>query len=155
MPSHTDIIRSPYSVQQLFDLVKDVEHYPEFLPWCRAARVLKHEAHGFQAELVICFKQLCERYTSRVLPQPQPSVHESATIRVELVSGPFDHLDNYWEFLPMANGGTEIRFKVDFAFRSRILNTLIGGLFSRAVEKLAHAFTERADALYGKLTPNA
>ena len=142
MPHHTDRHILPYTPQQLFDLVADVERYPEFLPWCRAARILSREPDGFLAELVINFKGFTESYVSRV------TLNSPDAIDVVLVRGPFAHLENRWRFTPLEAGGTEIEFFLDFKFRSRLLETLIGGMFEKASRKMTSAFRARADALY-------
>lgn len=137
----------PYTPAQLFALVADIEKYPEFLPWCRAARVLTREADSFLGELLISFAHFSERYTSRVTPTP-PQAGREGRIEVVLVSGPFRHLNNHWRFVPHGDG-CEIQLDLDFAFKSKLLDTLMGGMFSRACEKMVAAFTTRAEALYG------
>lgn len=151
MPTHSEVRHSPYTPRQLHDLVVDIEHYPEFLPWCRAARVTRRLDNHFVGELIISFSHMTERYASKVTPKP-PVGDSEGSIEVELVSGPFHHLFNHWRFVPAANGGTDIHFAVDFQFKSKILDTLIGGLFTRAVEKMGAAFIARADVLYGSHT---
>lgn len=145
MPSHSEIRPSPYSPQQLFDMVIDIERYPQFLPWCRAARIVDRAEHSFLGELIISFKHITESYTSRVTPQRgnAPEIH------VEMVRGPFKHLSNHWRFEPRADGGTDIHFHIDFQFKVKLLESIIGGLFHRAAEKMVQAFSERADRLYG------
>lgn len=143
MPTHHDTHLSPYTPEQLFALVADVEKYPEFLPWCKAARITERGDGYFLADLIISFKHVTEQYTSRVELTPP------GRIMVTMVKGPFHHLDNEWCFTPCENG-TEIAFSLDFAFKNRLLDTLIGGLFSRATEKMSDAFLTRADTLYGK-----
>ncbi len=145
MPRHSEVRISPYSPEQLYALVIDVERYPEFIPWCRAARITRREENCFFGELVISFKHITERYTSKVIGEPGGPEPQ---INVTLVSGPFEYLTNHWLFRKTAEG-TEINFMLDFKFRSRILETLIGGLFSRASEKMTAAFMTRAEALYG------
>lgn len=139
---------SPYTPQQLMELVADVRRYPEFLPWCKLARVTSRNEHSFLAELVISFKGLTERYTSLVTLHPQGPV---PAIDVRMVSGPFEHLSNRWEFhpLPGEDSGTEIDFHLDFRFKSKVLEKMLGGVFLRAQEKMADAFRDRADELYG------
>ncbi len=149
MPTHSEIRHSPYSPRQIYDLVVDIERYPEFLPWCRGARVLDRQAEHFVGELIISFSHLTERYASKVTPKAPPTPADEGSIEVELVNGPFHHLFNHWRFVPTAEGGTEIHFAVDFQFKSKWLDKLIGGFFSRAIEKMGRAFVERADALYG------
>ena len=148
MPTHTESRFFTYRTRQLFDLVAGVERYPEFLPWCRAARILSRREHEFTAELMICFKHICEQYTSRVYLSPPDHAHAPAEIVVDLVSGPFHHLDNHWRFEP-TEAGTNVHFHLDFAFKTRLLDKLIGRLFTRATEKMVGAFSARADALYG------
>lgn len=138
----------PYTPEQLFGLVVDIEKYPEFIPWCRGARIVNREVDGaFLGELVISFSHLTERYTSRVTPIA-PSDKTEGRIDVALVSGPFHHLNNHWRFVPHTQG-CEIHLDLDFKFKSKLLDTLIGGLFGRACEKMVGAFTTRAKTLYG------
>ncbi len=143
MPKHSERQTSPYTPEQLFSLVADVAKYPEFLPWCRAARILERKENEFLAELVISFAHHSERYTSRVsLDRP----HE---INVTMVRGPFEYLTNHWRFTSKEEGGTSIDFALDFTFRSKILEKLIGSLFAKATQKMVTAFKVRADELYG------
>lgn len=147
MPSYSETRILPYTPAQLFTLVVDIEHYPQFLPWCRAARIVERQQDSFLGELMITFSHITERYTSRVTPIA-PGQATEGRIDVTLVSGPFSHLENHWRFVPHPEG-TEIHFAVDFSFKSKLLNTLIGGMFTRASEKMVAAFTKRAEALYG------
>ena len=149
MPSHSETQLSPYNTQQLFDLVADIERYPEFLPWCRAARVLERREGELLGELVISFSHMTESYVSRVQLQRPSAPDQPGVIDVTMVRGPFEYLTNHWRFTP-AEGGSEIDFKVDFKFRSRILEKLIGALFGKATAKMVGAFKQRAEALYGK-----
>ncbi len=148
MPVHNETQILPYTPAQLFDLVADIERYPEFLPWCRAARVLERTDDGMLAELVIAFNHLSERYTSRVTLS-RPNAGGEGSIDVALVKGPFERLSNRWQFIPQGDG-CELRFALDFAFRSRILEKLIGAVFTKATAKMVTAFRERAQALYGQ-----
>ncbi len=156
MPSLTSTETSPYSPAQLFALVADVEAYPQFLPWCRAARVLARDAGGVEAELVISFSAFTESYVSRVNLFPPSAPHEGR-IGVVMTKGPFDHLTNDWRFVALApgedaslpEGGTRIELALDFRFRSRLLDSLVGALFERATLKMTKAFKDRAEALYG------
>jgi coenzyme Q-binding protein COQ10 len=153
MPSHTQHQISAYNTLQLFDLVADVARYPEFLPWCRAARIIECNDKEMLAELVISFSHLTERYTSRVsLSRPQHA-SDNGAIDVVMVKGPFEHLTNRWRFTPRTEGGCEIDFFLDFKFRSRLMEKLIGGLFAKATTRMVGAFNERADSLYGGIYP--
>ena len=128
----------------MFDLVADVGRYPEFLPWCVAARVMSQSETALRAELAIGFKGIRERFISRVaLDRP------GLRIDVEYEKGPFKYLNNHWHFQPHGDGKCLLDFHVDFEFRSRILEMLMGRLFDEAVRRMVRAFEQRADALYG------
>jgi coenzyme Q-binding protein COQ10 len=146
MTTHAERRLLPYSQQQLFDLVADVGRYPEFLPWCVAARVKGRSGDVLTADLVIGFKMVRERFTSRV------TLHAPDRIDVTYTEGPFKYLNNHWIFEPAADGGTVIDFYVDFEFRSKVLQTLIGALFNEAVGLMVAAFEKRARQLYGTST---
>ncbi|MBI2236597.1 MAG: type II toxin-antitoxin system RatA family toxin [Magnetospirillum sp.] len=142
MPTHAERRRLPYTPQQLYDLVADVERYPEFLPWCLAARIRRREGPVFFADLVIGFKMVRERFTSKV-------TLGEGRVDVIYTEGPFHHLDNHWVFEAAPDGGTDIDFYVDFEFRSKLLQKLIGALFNEAVRLMVAAFEKRARQLYG------
>jgi len=150
MPKHTEQRLLLHTPQQLFDLVSDVDHYQEFLPWCVASRVTKREGDVINADLVIGYKMFREKFTSKVtLKRPD-------RIDVAYSDGPFKYLHNHWIFLPQDDGrATMIDFYVDFEFRSRLLQGLIGVVFGEAVHRMVSAFEKRADALYGPGTPAA
>ena len=143
MPTHAERRRLPYTAEQLFNLVADIERYPEFLPWCVGARIRERTERMVIADLIIGFRMFRERFTSRVvLDRPQ-------RIDVAYSEGPFRYLDNHWLFEPQADGGCVIDFFVDFEFRSRLLQRLIEVLFNEAVRRMVGAFEARARALYG------
>ncbi len=144
MPTHAEKRVLAYSPGQLFDLVADIERYPEFLPWCVAARVRKREGDLIVADLVIGFKMFRERFTSRVrLDRP------GQRIDVAYEEGPFRYLNNHWVFEDHPQG-CAIDFYVDFEFHSRILQKVIETLFGEAVRRMVSAFEARARALYGE-----
>ena len=144
MPTHAEKRELPYRPEQLFDLVADIERYPEFLPWCVGARVRSREAELVVADLVIGFKMVRERFTSRVrLDRP------NLRIDVAYTDGPFRYLSNHWVFEPLPSGRCRIDFYVDFEFRSAMLQRLIGVLFNEAVRRMVQAFETRARKLYG------
>jgi len=149
MHTYQDTQQSSYSTQQLFDLVINIERYPEFLPWCRAARIIERGDERLLAELLITFKHITESYTSEVLFRRPTTVSDDGTIEVNLVQGPFEHLSNHWKFAPLPAGGSEISLELSFKFRSRILDSVIGLLFGKASAKMVLAFKQRADRLYG------
>jgi coenzyme Q-binding protein COQ10 len=143
MPTHAERRFLPYTADQLYALVADVERYPEFLPWCVGARIKRREEQGrvLIADLIIGFKVLRERYTSRV-------VLGTGRIDVSYIDGPFKRLDNHWQFEP-GDGGAWLDFYVDFEFKNRLLQGLMGALFNEAVKLMVGAFENRAKALYG------
>ena len=143
MPTHAEKRVLPYTSEQLFDLVATVERYPEFLPWCLAARIRERTPTLVVADLLIGFKMVRERFTSRVtLARPH-------RIDVAYTEGPFRYLNNHWVFTDLDNGSCEIDFFVDFEFRSALLQKLIGLLFNEAVRRMVAAFEARARQLYG------
>jgi len=144
MPTHAEKRPLPYTPDQLFDLVADVEKYPEFLPWCVGARIRKRDGDVFFADLVIGFKMIRERYTSKVRLN-----REAKRIDVVYTEGPFQYLNNHWAFIPNADGTTTIDFFVDFEFKSKILQKVIGTLFNEAVKLMVGAFEKRANQLHG------
>ncbi|HEX9954415.1 MAG TPA: type II toxin-antitoxin system RatA family toxin [Allosphingosinicella sp.] len=143
MPRHTETRHMPYSPEQMFDLVADVKRYQEFLPWVAATRIRSDSETLMVADLVVGFKSLKETFASRVTKErPQRVV-------VDYLEGPLKYLHNSWEFAPDGKGGTKIDFCVDFAFRSRIFESLAGQMFDRALRRMIGAFEERAHQLYG------
>jgi len=144
MPTHAERRPLPYRPDQLFQLVADVERYPEFLPWCLAARVRERGANLVVADLLIGYKMVRERFTSRVVLSPPGRIDVSYT------EGPFRYLNNHWLFEPQADGGCVLDFYVDFEFRSRMLQKIIELLFNEAVRRMVAAFEARARKLYGE-----
>jgi coenzyme Q-binding protein COQ10 len=150
MPSHTEEHFSPYTPYQIYKLVMDIEHYPEFLPWCTAAKILEKKGNTLIADLTIHFKGYTETFTSKVTLHPPGKGEdgEPGVVRAELMKGPFNHLLNLWELMP-EGGGTRIRFAIDFDFKSKMLGKMIGFMFGSAMAKMVAAFEKRAQALYG------
>ncbi len=143
MPRHSETRHLPYTPEQLFDLVADVARYDEFLPWVVAVRVRSSSEAETVADLVVGFNAFKERFTSRV-EKARPT-----RICVDYIEGPLKYLHNEWRFAPAADGGTEVHFSVDFAFKSRLFETLAGAMFDRALRRMIDAFEQRAAALYG------
>lgn len=143
MSTHAERRKLPYAPEQLFELVADVERYPEFLPWCVGARVRERKPTLVVADLLIGYRMVRERFTSRV------TLDRPGRIDVSYSDGPFRYLDNHWLFEPLAEGGTMLDFYVDFEFRSRMLQKVIEVLFNEAVKRMVSAFETRARRLYG------
>jgi len=139
-----------FAPRQLFDLVADVPRYPEFLPWCTAARVRRREAPNVEIdELAIGFGPFHEKFVSRVAL----NTDDPGALRIETsgTEGPFRHLSSRWLFQP-EDGGTLIDFTLEFEFRSRLLQHTVRLLFGEAVRRMVSAFETRAQRLYGQPT---
>jgi coenzyme Q-binding protein COQ10 len=142
MPVHQETRMLPYAPEQVYDLIADVERYPEFLPWCLACRIKKREsANAFIADLAVGFKMVREQFTSRVTLDPKKA------ITIDYLNGPFEYLKNEWKFEAVPEG-TAVSFYLSFEFKSKILQALIGVLFEEAVHKMVSAFETRAKKLY-------
>lgn len=138
----------PYTPQQLFALVGDIERYPEFVPWIVSLRTWNARALGdgvdsVDAEAAVGFAMLKERFSTRVTRDSN-----KPEITVGLLSGPFRRLENRWRFLPDPIGA-RVEFEIDFVFKARLLETLLAANFHHAVDKLMACFEARAKALYG------
>lgn len=139
-----------HTPQQMYDLVADVEHYPEFLPLCESLRVLRRQpgtGEGTEvlvAEMGVGYKAIRERFTTRVgLDRPN---HK---IVAEYIDGPFRHLENRWAFKPGRDDGCDVDFFITYEFKSFALGLLMGKMFDRAFRKFTDAFESRADRVYG------
>lgn len=145
MPGIHETRRLPYSAEQMFDLVADVARYGEFLPWVVATRVKSDDGHEMLADMLVGFKMLREKFTSRVV-KDRPN-----TITVQYVDGPMRDLDNRWEFRALGPHACEIEFNVQFTFRNALFENLAGQYFDKAFRKMVQAFEERAAVLYGQV----
>ncbi len=148
MPTHAEKRVVPHTQEQIFDLVADVESYPQFLPWCLACRIRRRTGpDSFIADLMIGFKVFREQFTSKV------TLMRSERIDVVYQRGPFRHLNNHWKFSTNQNGHCVIDFYIDFEFRSKTLQKLIGALFNEAVQRMVNAFEKRAAQMYAPIPP--
>jgi coenzyme Q-binding protein COQ10 len=147
MPTHTDTKTLPYTAQQMYDLVADVASYPQFLPWCAAARIRSRTdqvaSEVMLADLVISFKVFRERFASKVVLYPNDQ-----KIETTYIDGPFKYMESTWIFKDV-EGGVEVTFFMDFEFKNAILQGIIGVVFNEAMQRIVRAFERRADALYG------
>ena len=152
MPSHSETKILPYSAKQMFDLVMDIEKYPDFLPWCLAARITKKHNENFsngqlEADLVISFKGFSQKYSSDV--RSSKTKDGEFLISVAAIDGPFKNLVNAWEFKDI-NGECEVKFFIDFEFKSLILGKMIGLIFEKATSKMIDAFEKRAQTIFSE-----
>ena len=140
----------PHSAQQMFDLVADVERYPEFVPLCHSLQIRQRtqKADGIEvvvADMTVSFKLVRERFTSQVtLDRPH------LKILVEYLRGPFRNLENRWSFEPKGDDACFVGFYLAYEFKSRMLAALMGAMFDTAFARFSSAFEKRADAIYGK-----
>lgn len=141
-----------FSPEQMFDLVADVEQYPQFLPLCEALKIRRRGALDdtreiLLADMTVGYKAIRETFTSRVTLD-----RANLKILVEYVDGPFSHLENRWSFVAEGQG-THVEFFIDYQFKSRMLGVLMGAMFETAFRKFSDAFVERAGKIYrGKIT---
>jgi len=147
MPLHQETRILPYTAEQMYAVVADIERYPEFLPWCSRLVVRSREQHGdveiVTAEMFIAYGALRQRYVSGVRMNAG-----ARTIEARHIEGPFQRLDTRWRFVPLATG-SEVHFLIDFAFKSLVLSAVAGVAFGFVAAKMAEAFVRRANALYG------
>ncbi len=143
MPRHSETRILPHSAAQMYGLVTDVARYTEFLPWVSAVRVRSDSDTEMVADLIVGFKALKESFTSRVHKTPMSAV------RVDYLDGPLKYLTNDWVFRDDGQGGCQVDFTVDFAFKSRVFEAIAGQYFDKALRKMTDAFVMRAEALYG------
>ncbi|MFN3611479.1 type II toxin-antitoxin system RatA family toxin [Tepidimonas sp.] len=135
-----------HSPHEMFQLVSDVERYPEFLPWCASGQVLERTPDGMVASIGMAFGGVRKSFTTR-------NVHEAdRRIHLRLVEGPFSQLEGHWEFLPVGDGDAracKIEFSLRYGFSSSVLAALVGPVFDRIADSLVDAFVKRADQVYG------
>ena len=150
MPQFSTTRAVRHSAADMFDLVADVERYPEFVPLCRKLKVRRRipEPEGIEilvADMTLAYKFVHETFTSRVtLDRP------NLQILVEYLEGPFSNLENRWSFRPTGAQTCEVEFFISYDFKSRTLGLLMGTMFDAAFRRFAAAFERRADVVYAK-----
>ncbi|SCW76217.1 coenzyme Q-binding protein COQ10 [Rhizobium mongolense subsp. loessense] len=147
MPQFETHHRVPHSADQMFDLVADVERYPEFLPLCEGLSIRSSKERDGKilliADMTVGYKAIRETFTTQVLLNKGERF-----IDVKYIDGPFRYLDNRWRFEEAAGDGCTIHFFIDYEFKSRILGALMGSMFDRAFRMFSEAFEKRAEAIY-------
>lgn len=147
MPSFETTRTVRHTAREMFDLVADVEQYPQFLPMCEALAIrTRRERNGrtmLVADMTVGYKAIRETFTSQVHLKP-----EELVIDVKYLDGPFRYLNNEWRFEPAWDGGSRVHFSIDYEFRSRVLGMLMGTMFDRAFRMFTEAFEKRADKIY-------
>ncbi|MGO9173802.1 MAG: type II toxin-antitoxin system RatA family toxin [Rhodomicrobium sp.] len=149
MPSFHTTRRVAHPASDMFALVADVEQYPKFVPLCQGLRVLRREHTGphetLIASMTVAYKLFSESFTSRVVLKPA-----GREILVDYLDGPFRRLHNRWTFAPDGDASSQIGFYLDYEFKTRAFQMLMGAVFDRAFRTFADAFEARANAVYGK-----
>jgi len=142
MPSLTQKRTLPYNAQKIYNIVMDIEKYPEFLPWCKQSKIIKVISdNNLHADLLVNFKNFFEKYRSDVKHGFKDGVY---FVDVTAIEGPFKKLFNNWKIRDLEDGNCEVEFFIDFEFSSIILGKLIGVIFEKATEKMMAAFEKRA-----------
>lgn len=132
-----------YSARQMFDLVNDVESYPEFLPWCSSTTLLSRTEDKVCAELEVARIGVSQKFTTcnRIVP--------GKYMDIQLVEGPFKHLRGAWEFKALRDDACKVELELDFAFSGKLINAAFGAVFNQIANTLVDAFCKRADEVYG------
>ena len=148
MPAFETTRRVAFTPRQMFDLVADVEKYPQFLPLCEGLRIQSRSPREGDSETIVAamevgYKAIRETFTSRVTLD-----HSGLTVTADLIEGPFRHLENRWSFAA-APGGCDVRFAIAYEFKSLMLQLLVGAVFDQAVRRYTEAFEVRAGVVYG------
>lgn len=134
----------PYSAEQMFALVERVEDYPHFLPWCGGVKVADRQENRLKASLAINYHGIKQSFTTENI-NIRPS-----SMEMQLVDGPFRHLHGSWKFIPLREDACKIEFNLKYEFSSKLLEHLIGPVFSKISNSFVDAFCARADAVYGQ-----
>jgi coenzyme Q-binding protein COQ10 len=149
MPSFSNTRRVNHSASAMYNLIADVELYPQFLPLCEALVVKSRDERNGKdiliADMTVAYKIVSETYSSRVVLD-----HEKRRVFVEAITGPFHHLDNRWTIREVSDESCDVDFYIDYEFKSRPLQMLMGSMFDYAFHKFSDAFVARADEVYGR-----
>jgi coenzyme Q-binding protein COQ10 len=150
MPRFLNKRRVQHRADQMFDLVADVERYPEFVPLCSALRVRRRNAQADGTELIVAdmtvsFKLVKETFTSELMLD-----RKNMKIVVRYLQGPFSSLENRWTFEPKGDDACDVGFFIAYEFKSRVLASLMGSMFDAAFARFSAAFEKRADMIYGR-----
>ncbi|MDA7704955.1 type II toxin-antitoxin system RatA family toxin [Rickettsiales bacterium] len=138
----------PFSAKEMFDLVMDVESYPQFLPWCDKGKIIENNDNKVIADLDISFKTIRKKYTSKItINHISKNEYE---VFVRAVEGPFKKLETYWHFKDVNHKESKIYFDIDFEFNSKLLSSMLNFIFKKAKMKMIESFEERAFEIYNR-----
>jgi ribosome-associated toxin RatA of RatAB toxin-antitoxin module len=133
----------PYSAEQMYTLVDDIPAYPEFLPWCSGSKEITRREDEVEASLDIAHSGVHKSFTTR------NRLEKNRSIEMQLVEGPFKHLNGVWRFEPLGDAGSKVVLDLEFDFSSKLLGMTFGPLFSKIASSLVDAFIQRAQKVYG------
>lgn len=133
----------PYSAEQMYKLVDDIPAYPEFLPWCSGSKEINRREDEVEASLDIAHSGVHKSFTTR------NRLEINKTIEMQLVEGPFKHLNGVWRFEPLGDAGSKVVLDLEFDFSNKLLGMTFGRLFSKIASSLVDAFIQRAQKVYG------
>jgi ribosome-associated toxin RatA of RatAB toxin-antitoxin module len=133
-----------YSCEEMFNLVNEIEHYADFLPYCSQSLIHHRDQDEVQATLVINAAGVSKSFTTR------NRLQLNKMIEIRLIDGPFKHLEGFWRFDEEPDGGCKVSFDLEFEFASRMFSVLLGSIFEQVTNKMIDAFCERAEQVYGK-----
>lgn len=137
-----------HPVSDMFNIVDDIESYPEFLPWCGGSEIIKRVNDEVQASIKIQHNRIRKSFTTR------NRIQKNKMIEVQLVDGPFKHLHGFWQFMDLGGKACKITFDLEYEFSSRLVDMSLGPVFSKIANSMVDAFCKRADDLYGKTEGN-
>jgi len=132
-----------FSAQQMFDLVDNIEAYPEFLPWCSGSRIIKREADIVEAELLISKGGFKKSFATR------NKIENGRRMTVSLLNGPFSHLDGVWDFIALREDASKISLDLEFEMSGKLASLAFGAVFNQICNTMVSSFTARAKAVYG------
>lgn len=133
-----------YSAGQMFALVDGIEDYPKFLPWCGGASIVPQSEQVTHATIMINYHHVKHSFTTENTRRPP------GLIEIKLLDGPFQHLDGYWRFIPLAEKACKIEFRLHYTFSSKLLEKLVGPVFHMIANSFMEAFIKRAEEVYGR-----
>ena len=132
-----------FSARQMFELVNDIESYPQFLPWCSGSRILKRGDNFVEAELLISKGGFKKSFSTR------NQLNANEKITVSLLDGPFSHLQGHWDFLPLREDASKVSLNLEFEMAGKLSNLAFGAVFNQICNTMVSAFTQRAKEVYG------
>jgi ribosome-associated toxin RatA of RatAB toxin-antitoxin module len=142
MPDVSKTVLVPYSARQMFDLVNNCEDYPAFLPWCAGGRILEQNGNALSAELLIDFKGIKQSFSTQNVNTP------GERIEMRLLDGPFKSLEGLWVFTPLAENACKVEFRLEYHFKSGLLEKVVGPVFAHITSTFVEAFVTRAETIY-------